>query len=148
MKTKIIILALLVTASSCTTPEAIKPGSKEKLAGSYVSSRIELFPGIAMMLNLQFDDSGKKGKFVARIENHSTGNNYAENVGGEFENSAEDPRASLVIEPFPVPSSTGMYVVEGFGYLKTEEGTLSTTLDITKRDELQRYLVDFVPSGL
>jgi hypothetical protein len=147
MKFRIVALYFLLFTASCTVPEAVSPGSLSNLTGSYASEKIILFPEISMQLNFSFDKSGKNGKFVAQIKNISNGNNYTENIGGDFENLAENPAENLIIEKFPIPSSTGLYFVEGSGLLKKTEGILSTVLHVTKRNEFEKYHINFRPSG-
>lgn len=147
MRLRFIPFVLLLLVASCNTIEPVKPGSLENIMGSYVSEKMVLFPDINMYLNFQFDNTGKNGTFVARIENRTDGNNYAENVGGDFVNIADNPLDELVIERFPIPSSTGLYFIEGTGSLKPAEGVLATTLDVAKKEEQETYTVNFKPAG-
>ncbi|WP_304234897.1 hypothetical protein [Jiulongibacter sediminis] len=148
MKLKSLVFFLFLL-NACVS-DRVMPGSLDSISGTYVSDEIWMEnegEKYRLKLVLMFNSTGEKGSFNARLENHTPDNQAVEDITGEIENVSGDPQSKLLIENMPLISlnTHKVFLLNAFGELSPESGSMRTLIEISLSDYLLKQTVDFTP---
>lgn len=148
MKLKSLVLLLFIL-NACVSDNVV-PGSLDSISGTYVSDEIWMESQgekYRLSLVLTFNATGEKGKFNARLENHTPDNQAIEDITGEIENVSNDTQKRLHIENVPLISlnTHKVFVLNAIGELSPESGAMKTLVEISLSDYLLKQSIDFTP---